>query len=212
MKRKADNEESTDSRRPRVELEHGIKRDLDEDSEVPEAVRQRVEAVEEYPDELHDEYRIDDWCEYDDITGEVLDPSLVKRGKDEEMRRFREMGVYTYASKDEAYSDPDGGIVDTRWVTVNNGTRDDPNVRCRLVAREFAEKGNRDDLFAGTPPLVSVRVLLSLLAMKRAVSTDFGAMFVDVKCASLYDRTKRSIYIWLPPEDPEYSAGSLGTR
>ena len=126
------------------------------------------------------------------------------------MRRFQEMRVHTYVIKEEAYSDPDGGIVDVRWVTVNKGTRDDPNVRCRLVARGFAEKGNRDDLFAGTPPLVSVRVLLSLLAMKRPLSTDFGAMVADVKCAFFYGRTKRSIYIWLPPEDPEYSIGSLG--
>ena len=70
---------------------------------------------------------------------------MVKQGKDEEMKRFREMGVYRYVSSEEAHGDPDGIVVDTRWVTVNKGTKKDPNVRCRLVAREFAEKGNRND-------------------------------------------------------------------
>ena len=136
-----------------------------------------------------------DWGEYGDITGEVLDPALVRQAKEEEMKRFRQMEVYKYATQEEAYNDPDGVVVDVRWVTVNKGTEENPDVRCRLVARESAEKGNRDYLFAGTPPLVSVRVLLSILAMKRASSTDVGAMVVDVKCASLCGHTKRSIYL-----------------
>ena len=97
-----------------------------------------------------------------------------------------------------------------RWVTVNKGTSEQPNVRCRLVAREFAEKGNRDDLFAGTPPLISVRVLLSMLAMSRARGENTDAMAIDIKCAFLYGSTKRSVYIWLPPEDDMSTACFMG--
>ena len=50
-----------------------------------------------------------------------------------------------------------------RWVDTNKGTPEVVDVRCRLVGREFAEKGNRDDLFAGTPPLEAKRLLMSSL-------------------------------------------------
>ena len=68
-----------------------------------------------------------------------------------------------------------------RWVIVNKGTREKPNIRCRLVGRGFADKGNRDDLFAVTPPLVIIRMLLSLLAKRALKERDMGAMVITVK-------------------------------
>ena len=126
------------------------------------------------------------------------------------MARSREMGVYSYVPQEEALSDPEGIVIDVRWVIVNKVTKQEPNVRCRLVGREFAEKGNRDDLFAGTPPLVTIRVLLSLLAKRRAEESDIPAMVIDVKGAFLYGRTKRRVYIWLPEEDERSSEGFMG--
>ena len=73
------------------------------------------------------------------------------------MRRFEEMDVYEYVTQKQALEDPEGVVIDVRWVVVNEGTSEEPNVRCRLVGREFTDKGNRDDLFAGTPPLVTIR-------------------------------------------------------
>ena len=151
-----------DVRRRRIELEKGTKRTSEDDSEVPEASRIRIEVVEE--DDLHEP----DWMwkeedpEYDTLTGETLDAKLVQKGKEEELKRFKEMGVYRYVTEQEALNDRDSVRVDVRWVIVNKGMDKEPNIRCRLVAREFAEKGNRDDLFVGTPPLTSIRVLLSL--------------------------------------------------
>ena len=63
------------------------------------------------------------------------------KGKEEEMKRFEEMEVYEYVTKEQAFSDSEGVIIDVRWVVVNKGTSEEPNVRCRLVGREFADKG-----------------------------------------------------------------------
>ena len=42
-----------------------------------------------------------------------------------------------------------------KWVDRNKGTKDKPELRCRLVARDFKFKGEKDreDLFAASPPL-----------------------------------------------------------
>ena len=120
------------------------------------------------------------------------------------------MGVYRYVAESEALADTEGVVIDVRWVIVNKGTQDEPNVRFRLVGREFADKGNRDDLFAGTPPLVSIRILLSLLAMRVTAEKDIEGMVIDVKGAFLYGRTKRSVYIWLPKEDKMGEQGFMG--
>ena len=64
----------------------------------------------------------DEETEYDTITGEALDPKLVQAGKEEEMKRFKEMGVYAHVSEQEALDNPEGIMVDVRWVIVNKGS------------------------------------------------------------------------------------------
>ena len=91
-------------------------------------------------DELHEPDCIwSEEVEYDTNPGELLDNTLVQQGKREEMARFKEMGVCSYVKQEEALNDPEGIVIDVRWVIVNKGTRQEPNVRCRLVGREFAE-------------------------------------------------------------------------
>ena len=34
--------------------------------------------------------------------------------------------------------------ISTRWVDVNKGSTESPDVRCRLVARDFKPKGEKD--------------------------------------------------------------------
>lgn len=135
-----------------------------------------------------------DTC-YDDTTGatgEWLDPPLVHEGCMEEMRPFREMQVHERVPRQEALSDPEMMLFGVRWVNVNKGTRDAPKVRRRLVAQEFATTKN-DDLFAGTPPLLALRMLLSDVA-----SVQLGAKVVlamDVKCAFLYRASSANLQV-----------------
>ena len=60
----------------------------------------------------------------------------------------------------------DGKGSSTKWVDVNKGTAENPNVRCRLVARDFKPKGEKDraDLFASMPPLGVEKFLFSIAA------------------------------------------------
>ena len=158
-------------------------------------------------DELHeDEDEENDWMwsevEYDAVTGQALDARLVKKGKEEEMRRFEEMRVYEYVTKEQAYEDPEGVIIDVRWVIANKGTSEEPNVRCRLVGWEFVDEGNRDDLFAGTPPLVTIRTLLSILSKRALYEEDMGGMVIDVQGAFLYGKTGMRIFGY-PVKIPE---------
>ena len=87
------------------------------------------------------EPRMDEY--YDEQTWEQLDLVLVQRGEQDEMRRFREMGVYSYVDRETAYQDKDGVFVKAKWVRINKGTGDNPKVRCRLVAQELGTASRR---------------------------------------------------------------------
>ena len=50
-----------------------------------------------------------------------------------------------------------------RWVETNKGDDSNPNIRSRLVAREIRTAG-QDAIFAPTPPLESLRMVLSYAA------------------------------------------------
>ena len=65
----------------------------------------------------------------------------------------------------------------------NKGSAESPEVRCRLVAQEFASK-DKEGLFAATPPLAAARGLLSILASQgRGGPGSWKAMLLDVKKA-----------------------------
>ena len=101
-------------------------------------------------------------CEfYDDISGAYLDKDLAIKARRLEMDYFRRMGVYTKVRR-EAWM----RIITTKWLDVNKGDAQNPNVRARLVGRELnLEK--RDDLFAATPPLESLKAILSICASRQ---------------------------------------------
>ena len=124
------------------------------------------------------------------------------------MLTFAEMGVYEYVPRSVAISDKLGKLVGVRWVDIDKGTE----VRCRLVAQEFASKdGDREDLFAGTPPLMATRLLISDVA-----SEGFGKaggkrlMVLDIKRAFLYGDIEDRVYIELPDEDEMKKQGYVG--
>ena len=63
-------------------------------------------------------------------------------------------------SETEAWQRGGKRPIQTRWVDVNKGDSASPDVRARLVAKDFAAR--RDDaFFAATPPLEALRLLIS---------------------------------------------------
>ena len=90
-----------------------------------------------------------------------------------------------------------------RWVDTNKGgeEEEDMEVRSRMVARDF--KGgdkDRDDLFAGSPPLEAKRLLVSRAATRRRDGLRRKLLFIDVRKAHLNPKCEGDVYIELPEE------------
>ena len=73
--------------------------------------------------------------------------------------------------------------------------------RSRLVGKEFND-GEVERLFAGTPPLFALKLLCSDFATDYNADDPKCIMVIDVNAAFLYGKTRRDIYIELPPQDP----------
>ena len=90
--------------------------------------------------------------------------------------------------------------IQTRWVDVNKGDFKSPDVRSRLVAKDFAAR--RDDSFyAVTPPLEALRLLLSDMTSRgEHASEPIKLMVLDAKKAHLHATAERELYVSLPAE------------
>ena len=100
---------------------------------------------------------------------------------------------------------------------TNNGDDDNPNYRSRLVAREIRRRGE-NPIFAPTPPLESLRIVISLAA------TDVPGRRPHCRDPTSEDRTQISFinicrayfcaetnpndptYVELPSEDPDHGS------
>ena len=76
---------------------------------------------------------------YDDVSGEQLDPRLVKAARALEMEFFKRLGVYTTVPRAEAFQSGVGKIILGRWIDVNKGDSEQPDYRSRFVGKEFAK-------------------------------------------------------------------------
>ena len=136
----------------------------------------------------------------DNLTEGVLPEAMVRHARDEELELMEDWGVWDVVDVSEAVrvigKPPLGG----RWVDVDKGDSENPNVRCRYVAKEIAYF--RDDgLFAAMPPLESLRMLVSHLATDRQQgSKGLKMLVVHARKAHLHVTPTRDIYIALPPE------------
>jgi hypothetical protein len=150
-----------------------------------------------------------DWTmeHFDTKTGEALDPRLVAEARSEELEYMKAIGLYVKCSLEECWKMTGKPPTSTKWVDVNKGTKDRPDVRCRLVARDFRVKGegHRDDLFASMPPLEAKRLLFIEAAATWSSSDPTKIMLIDVKKAHLNGRVGEDVWacIELPEEDQE---------
>ena len=96
----------------------------------------------------------------DDLTGQPLDPELCRIARKAELDYFRSKGVWSIRPIQEAWKLTGRPPISVRWVEVNKGDDENPKYRSRLVAREIRMAGE-DAIFAPTPPLESLRMVLS---------------------------------------------------
>jgi len=165
----------------------------------PKVKKPRVESDESHMlsavgiMELHSEENEDSEMEvYDERSGEVLDPELVKKSRMEELGFMKKIDLYEEAPIEECWERTGKPPVDTKWVDLNKGTKEKPDVRCRMVARDFKPKGEKDreDLFAAMPPLEAKKLMFKKAAMGRHEWRNGRwarqkLMFIDVKKAHL---------------------------
>ena len=137
----------------------------------------------------------------DPTTGQALDMRKVKAGRNEELDWMRKMHVWDHVPRSEVVQ-AGHKIVGTRWVYVDKGDQ----VRCRLVAQEFAGRDKREDLYAGTPPIAATRYLLSnTVSRYRKFGKPLSRklMVLDIRRAFLHGIATRLIHVELPEEESE---------
>ena len=188
----------------------GIKRDLDTvewrrrlstEFDITPEFRQIMALMEKVkvPPEEDPFEKIYDGCEFvDDVHGVHLEKNLAIKARKIEMEFFKTMGVYT-----KVVRQPWMKVVSTKWIDTNKGDEVTPNYRARLVAREL-NLYKREDLFAATPPLESLRMLLSICANNQGaahIDDRYVVMSNDVKRAYFYAPSSRPLYIAIPTED-----------
>ena len=87
----------------------------------------------------------------------------MKAARRKELDDFESKNVWKRVSVAEAHRISGRALITVRWVDVNEGDDDCPDIRSRLVARQI-RGANEDPMFAPTPPLEASRTVLSYCA------------------------------------------------
>ena len=150
----------------------------------------------------------------DSVTGQPLRAELVRAARKLELEYFDAKQVWEKRPRSEALAKTGKAPITVRWIDTNKGDDEQPNYRSRLVAREIRRAGE-DPIFAPTPPLESLRTIVSLAA------TDLKGMAPHVRDTLSERRTQVSFmdisrayfcaatdpddptYVELPAEDPD---------
>ena len=136
---------------------------------------------------------------FDDISGRELDPDLVAAAQLEEVDYFKRLNAYRKVPRTQV-KETGGKMLSTRWVRTNKGDDVTPEYRCRLVAREI-KRSNTVEMFAATPPLSSIRSVISIAASNQHRADPHHLLFLDVRRAYFFAPARRNLYIEVPEED-----------
>ena len=151
----------------------------------------------------------------DDLTGQILNDSLVAEARTKELEYFNKKMVWQKVDKVTTQR-AGHKLVSVRWVDVNKGDNSCPNYRSRLVARQLkAHDKSGAIFFAPTPPLEALRTVLSRATTKRAdqpkeyrdKSSDQRLQISTVDISRAYFNAKTNplepVHVMLPREDPD---------
>ena len=157
---------------------------------VAEEMKNKYRTVEESNDEVLD-------MAWDDVSGAELDPNKVKQARAEEVEYVHKMNLYVKVPKKQCYEKTGKGPITVRWIDINKGDTTTPNYRSRLVAREI-NTYKRDDLFAATPPLEALKMIISMTATANKGEI---LMVNDISRAFFHAKVTRDVYVQMPKED-----------
>ena len=136
----------------------------------------------------------------DSVTGDLLPSKLVEKAHDEEIMFMNDWKVGDLVPMSQAKARTGEPPLRGKWVNVNKQDEANPLIRSRYVACEV--NTYRDEsLFAATPPLEALRLLLSQTAIgPRNGKNKRKILLIDVKKAHLHATAVREIYVQLPFE------------
>ena len=139
---------------------------------------------------------------WDDVKGGRLKAKDVQKARKEEVTYMQDKQIWEVCDEDECWERTGAAPVAVRWVDTNKGTEEEPQVRSRLVARDFKDRrgGRRDNLYAATPPLKGLRMLWSKAAAKDSRGKRRMVLILDAKMAHLNPPCQQDVYIELPAE------------
>ena len=164
------------------------------------------ETVDMCGEELTDQYFQGNEFATDDVTGKPLDAPMVRAAREDELAELKRLEVYDTVDLEECWRLTGRAPVTARWIDTNKGDDAKPKYRSRFVAREIRGLyggGDREDLFAATPPWEAVKMLLSdvVTGDRRCVRK---LMFIDIGKAYLFAPvTEQNIFVDLPPEQAQ---------
>ena len=98
---------------------------------------------------------------WDDNKGGWLDPELCAKARRDEVVYFRCHNMYDRILRETFLREIRKGPIKTGWAETDKGPPGKPTVRARWVAEEYKTRA-RPVLYASTPPLEALSVILSL--------------------------------------------------
>ena len=142
---------------------------------------------------------------WDDISGKCLEPGLCREARKEEIEGLKKYGVYIKVPISKCYDVTGKEPLGIRWAEVNIRDSDNPEYRSRLVAREI-RRGKIAAMYAATPPLEALRMLISWAAtvdvsssgVVGSRSSDKCILIADVSRAFFEAPARRDVCVELP--------------
>lgn len=160
---------------------------------------------------------------YDHVKGGELDPDKVAEARKIEIAYVKKMGLYHKVPRYQCRQKTGKSPIKVRWVDTNKGSEDNPQYRSRLVAMEFNRGKGQPEWFSATPPLESLKTLLSQVATAQYDPHSWGTwaanqdkksrsmtvkeddcvaiLYTDVSRAYFHAEAQREVYVDLVPED-----------
>ena len=135
---------------------------------------------------------------WDDLSGQALDAEEVEKARRTELEYAHKKHVWSKVTREEAKR-RGWKIIKTRWIDINKGDDRRPNYRSRLVGKEF-NNGEVAGLFAATPPLEALRLLIAEAATKERGGRKV-LMINDVSRAFFEAPVRRNVCVELPEEE-----------
>ena len=126
------------------------------------------------PEESHDLLPCPGGDAWDDVTGLPLDPRGVELARKEEIDYYRKMRAYDKVPVEQCWKSTEKGPINVRWVDVDKHTGEGTaKFRSRFAPCQY-NNGVDETSFAATPPLESLKSVISHCAAGESGKGDLG--------------------------------------